>query len=286
MHIYYDDSSIRIRSMIPDDAKVFFNTYYSYGWHPCIETYENYYREQESGKRKVFIAEYKGEVAGICTLVLNSTEGPFAEMGYPEIVDLCVFFHLHEHGIGNILLDIAENEAFKFSEVVYLAVGVHSGYGPAQKIYVKRGYNFDGSGVWYQGKQLDQYAPCVNDDDLLLFMSKGRKKGRHKLMGRTEDGTVIFKPEDILYIEKVDEKTFAYTIDKVIQLDLSLAMAEMVLDDDHFFRCSKSMIINVNHVEKLKSLPSNRIDATMLGGEHIMISRTYASDFRKFLKGE
>lgn len=51
-------------------------------------------------------------------------------------------------------------------------VGVHSGYGPAQRLYVKRGYNFDGSGVWYQGKQLDQYAPCVNDDDLLLYMAK------------------------------------------------------------------------------------------------------------------
>ena len=59
-----------------------------------------------------------------------------------------------------------------YSDTVYLAVGVHSGYGPAQRLYVKRGYNFDGSGVWYQGKQLGQYEPCVNDDDLLLFMSK------------------------------------------------------------------------------------------------------------------
>ena len=53
-----------------------------------------------------------------------------------------------------------------------LAVGVHSGYGAAQRIYVKRGYIPDGTGVWYQGKQLEQYAPCVNDDDLLLFMAK------------------------------------------------------------------------------------------------------------------
>ena len=44
--------------------------------------------------------------------------------------------------------------------------------GPAQRIYVKRGYIPDGSGVWYQNKVLDQYAPCVNDDDLLLFLSK------------------------------------------------------------------------------------------------------------------
>lgn len=51
-------------------------------------------------------------------------------------------------------------------------VGIHSGYGAAQRIYVKRGYIPDGNGVWYQGKPLEQYAPCCNDDDLLLFMSK------------------------------------------------------------------------------------------------------------------
>ena len=55
--------------------------------------------------------------------------------------------------------------------MVFLAVGIHSGYGPAQRIYVKRGYVPNGSGAWYQGRILDQYAPCTNDD-LLLFMSK------------------------------------------------------------------------------------------------------------------
>ena len=45
------------------------------------------------------------------------------------------------------------------------------------------------------------------------------------------------------------------------------------------------MIINIDKVERLKSLSSNRIDATMEGGEHILISRTYASEFRRILKG-
>lgn len=172
MEIFYSDPKITIRSMIEEDAQIIYDTYLSYGWHPQMETYESYYREQETGKRKVFIAEYEGNVSGLCTLVLKPTEGPWAGMDYPEIVDLCVFFHVHKHGIGNKLLDIAEQEAFKRSDMVFLAVGVHSGYGPAQRIYVKRGYNFDGSGVWYQNRQLEQYAPCVNDDDLLLFMYK------------------------------------------------------------------------------------------------------------------
>ncbi len=119
-------------------------------------------------------------------------------------------------------------------------------------------------------------------EEVLAFMERHEKK----LVGKIDGETIIFQPEEILYIEKVDEKTFAYTLEHVIQMDVSLSMAEMILDDERFFRCSKSMIINVNRVERLKSLPSNRIDATLQSGEHIIISRTYASDFRKLLRGE
>ena len=172
MHIYSDDGTIRIRSMIPEDAKTLYDTYLSYGWHPQLETYERYYREQQEGARRVFIAEFQGSVKGQCTLILDPTEGPWGGKGIPEIVDLTVFFDVHGKGIGTKLLDAAENEAARIADRVYLAVGVHSGYGAAQRIYVKRGYIPDGSGVWYKGKVLDQYAPCVNDDSLLLYLSK------------------------------------------------------------------------------------------------------------------
>ncbi len=172
MKTYHNEGTIMVRSMIPEDAKVLFDTYLSYGWHPNIETYENYYKEQEEGKRLVFIAEYDGRVSGQCTLVLNPDEGPWGNKKIPEIVDLTVFVDVHNKGIGSAILDAVENEASKLCSKVYLAVGVHSGYGAAQRMYVKRGYVFDGSGVWYQGKQLEQYAPCVNDDDLVLFMIK------------------------------------------------------------------------------------------------------------------
>ena len=109
-------------------------------------------------------------MSGLLGPMRNLTGTGISKVG--EIVDLGVFFHIHNKGIGTKLLDVAEQEAARLADTVYLAVGVHSGYGAAQRMYVKRGYLPDGSGVWYQGKQLEQYAPCVNDDDLLLFMSK------------------------------------------------------------------------------------------------------------------
>ena len=172
MKIFYDDGTIRIRSMVKEDAKLLYDTYLSYGWHPQIEIYDNYYRDQQEGKRIVFTAEYLGSVKGQCTLDLHPTEGPWGGKGFPKIADLTVFFDVRGKGIGNRLLDAAENEAVRIADMVYLAVGIHSGYGPAQRIYVKRGYVPDGSGVWYHGKVLEQYAPCMNDDDLVLYLSK------------------------------------------------------------------------------------------------------------------
>ena len=67
-------------------------------------------------------------------------------------------------------------------------------------------------------------------------------------------------------------------------MEHTLTQLEQLLNIVNFIRCSKSMILNIDKVAALKSLASNRIDATMRNGEHILISRTYASDFRRRLK--
>ena len=110
--------------------------------------------------------------------------------------------------------------------------------------------------------------------------------GDGKLWGRTESGSVSIDTKDILYLETVDDKLFAYTTEVVARIEGSLVSFMNEVRDETFFRCSKSMIINVGKVRALQSLSSNRIDATMEGGEHIMISRRYAVDFRRLLKGD
>jgi len=99
-------------------------------------------------------------------------QGAFANKKISEIVDLNVFKKYQNQGIGNKLLDAVENLAKDFSDTVCLAVGLHSGYGNAQKIYAQRGYITDGSGVWYKDKPAVPYQDYCNDDDLVLYMSK------------------------------------------------------------------------------------------------------------------
>ncbi|MCI7790735.1 MAG: LytTR family transcriptional regulator DNA-binding domain-containing protein [Lachnospiraceae bacterium] len=112
------------------------------------------------------------------------------------------------------------------------------------------------------------------------------KSDSKKIIGWKDKIQIVIRPEEILYIESVDGRTFAYTEQDVYKVNFTLAQLEELLKDISFYRCSKSMIMNIDRVANLKSLSSNRIDAVMQNGEHIMISRTYATEFRRILRGE
>jgi len=119
-------------------------------------------------------------------------------------------------------------------------------------------------------------------EHIINFMSFSEKK----LVGTKDGLQVVIDVKQILYIESVDRKTFVYLEEDVVRVEYTLIQLERMLNSVRFFRCSKSMIINIDKVKVLDSLASNRIDATMCNGEHIIISRTYASEFRRRLKGE
>ena len=81
--------------------------------------------------------------------------------------------------------------------------------------------------------------------------------------------------EEILYIESVDKKTFLYTTGHVLQTEKRLYELEELLDEKTFFRCSKSVIVNLNRITKLKPEVTRSILATLTNGEVIVISRRY-----------
>ena len=89
--------------------------------------------------------------------------------------------------------------------------------------------------------------------------------------------------EAILYIESVDKRTFIYTESRVLMTDKRLYELEELLDGKDFFRCSKSTIIHLNKIVKLKPEITRNILATLSNGENIVISRRYAAELKKLL---
>lgn len=170
--IYYNDGEIVIRDLQESDAQIITEEEIAQGWDASVDKYEMRLQHQAEGKSVSIVAEYKGNVAGYINVYPDSKWGSLAGQGYPEIVDFGVLAKYRRHGIGSKLMDIAEKIAAGYSDKVYLGVGMHSGYGSAQRIYVKRGYLPDGTGVWYGDKVCEQYADCCNDDDLVLYLVK------------------------------------------------------------------------------------------------------------------
>ena len=98
------------------------------------------------------------------------------------------------------------------------------------------------------------------------------------------EATVIVALEDIFYIESVDKKTFIYTKEKVLSTEKRLYELEALLEDRNFFRCSKSVIINLSKVVKLKPEITRNILATLENGEVVVISRRYAGELKSILE--
>ena len=142
------------------------------GWEKSISLFERYYEEQEKRSRRVFVAYNENNVLGYATLISNDENGPFANKQIPTLRDFNVLEKYQNKGVGTALLDKIEDTVKEYSNSICLGVGLHSGYGSAQRMYIKRGYIPDGSGVWYNNMLLEQNAQCKNDDNLVLYLIK------------------------------------------------------------------------------------------------------------------
>ena len=160
-----------IRKMQESDIKELSRGFISQGWPGREEILARYFLEQECGEREVLVAEVEGALAGYITILPCAKQGPFAEI-YPELSDFNVFEPFQNQGIGNLLMEEAEKRVKLISDKVTLGVGLHSGYGPAQRLYIKRGYIPDGTGVWYQNHRPAMNAVCEDIGELVLYLSK------------------------------------------------------------------------------------------------------------------
>ena len=97
--------------------------------------------------------------------------------------------------------------------------------------------------------------------------------------GQTHNITI----SEILYIESVDKKTFLYTSGSVYSTDKRLYELEELLDEKTFFRCSKSVIVNLDKIKSLRPEVTRNIRATLVNDEVVVISRRYAVQLKKLI---
>ena len=170
--VYYQEGSLLIRSMTEPDIDAFFEEFSLQGWEKPKELFKKYLDYQDNKTRAVVVAEKDGSVAGYATLIYSAKTGPFKNKHLPEISDFNVLEKYQRGGIGNKIMDVLEAIVKEKSPIITLAAGLYEGYGTAQRMYVKRGYIPDGSGVWYGDSRVTPGQKLPVDDALVLYFLK------------------------------------------------------------------------------------------------------------------
>jgi DNA-binding LytR/AlgR family response regulator len=88
----------------------------------------------------------------------------------------------------------------------------------------------------------------------------------------------------IFYIESQGEKTILYT-----ETDSFLSpfrLYEIEAWGEPFVRISKSVIVNLNHLQSFKPLINSKLEATLTNGDRLEVTRMYLADLKNILGGK
>jgi GNAT superfamily N-acetyltransferase len=124
------------------------------------------------GQTETFLARVDGRLAGYLTLRWESNNPLFRQRHIPLIHHLGVFPQFQRQGIASRLMDAAEHLIATRATQAGITVGLFDEYGPAQRLYARRGYLPDGRGACQGRRPLKQGETITVDHDLILWLTK------------------------------------------------------------------------------------------------------------------
>jgi GNAT superfamily N-acetyltransferase len=120
-----------------------------------------------------FVLAYEGaEPVGTVTIRWNPHYPPFREAGIPFIQNIEIRYDLRGRGYGSRVLEAVERLIGERSPKAGICVALFDDYGPAQRLYAKRGYVPDGRGACHRFTPLQRGDVITVDGDHLLWLVK------------------------------------------------------------------------------------------------------------------
>ena len=119
------------------------------------------------------IATAGSDVIGYAAIVWESGYAGFRSRGIPLLHQLAVAGPSQRLGVATLLMDAAEQLARdRGIATLGITVGLSDEYGPAQRLYGRRGYIPDGRGACLGQRPLSKGMQVTMDDDLIIWLTK------------------------------------------------------------------------------------------------------------------
>ena len=137
--------------------------------------------------------------------------------------------------------------------------------------------------VKHEKESLQVIIKCRELDDEVMRLKCHIELFDQRLQAKKENELYFVNSSDVLYFESVDNRTFLYTKDAVMEVRQRLYELEMILSEKDFIRISKSQIVNINKIRALRPELNRTLLATMCNGEQLSVSRKYVKAIRNLL---
>jgi len=113
------------------------------------------------------------DVVGYVAIVWESNFAGFRDRGIPLVHQIAVAGPFQRQGVATLLMDAAEQLARdRGIATLGITVGLFDEYGPAQRLYGRRGYVPDGRGACQGQAPLRKGMQVTMDHDLIIWLTK------------------------------------------------------------------------------------------------------------------
>ena len=119
------------------------------------------------------IATSGPDAVGYVAVIWESYYAGFRSRGIPLVHQISVSEPWRRRGVATLLMDVAEQRAAdRGITTLGITVGLFDEYGPAQRLYGRRGYIPDGRGACRGQRPLSKGMQVTMDDDLIIWLTK------------------------------------------------------------------------------------------------------------------
>ncbi|MEQ7128346.1 GNAT family N-acetyltransferase [Actinopolymorpha sp. B11F2] len=134
---------------------------------------DEHLEDHPSGGGSSFVAMHGDEAVGIATIRWESRYAGFRDHGIPLLHQVSVAGPFRRQGIATRLMDTAERLARdRGAATLGITVGLFDEYGPAQRMYARRGYIPDGRGACVGATPVGEGTTVTIGHDLILWLTK------------------------------------------------------------------------------------------------------------------
>ncbi len=120
-------------------------------------------------------------------------------------------------------------------------------------------------------------------DELEEIVSVIKKKQPKRLFGVAEDQTIILEPQTIDYVYAEQRKVYAAMKNRNLEIKMKLYEVEDVLAPHQFMRFSKSVIGNLNNIERFELSFNGNLCVYFHSGNKEYVTRKYVAPIKKRL---